>query len=127
MAIKDGMMKMALNVVIRKINKRVNMSDVLSKYNADGRTMVVIITDLGENSGFSVANGKLVSGTIDDPTCMVSLTKNILGAILTNKITHQQAFLLGEVTVTSDERLRDGIVLNKIFDEMKNSIVMKQE
>jgi putative sterol carrier protein len=85
--------------------------------------MTVVISDLGEGTGFSIVNGVLESGNIDDPTCVVCLTKDTLAAILTSKITQQQAFLMGGVDITGNDRLRDSIVLNRIFDEMKSVIV----
>lgn len=123
--IQNMIIKRALDAVIKKINSNIDMGEVMSKYNADdGRTMVVAITDLGEDSGFSVVNGKLMSGIIENPTCTVFMSKNVLGAILTNKLTHSQAFLLGEIDIRSDAKLRDSIVLNRIFKEMKDTKIL---
>lgn len=123
MSIKDGMIAMVLMTVIKKINNNFDVSELIHTYNADGRTMTIVITDLNEGTGFSVADGVLKSGDIDNPTCAVRMTKDTLAAILTDKITHQQAFLMGSVDVISNERLRDSIVLNKIFNEMKEIVV----
>lgn len=123
MTIKDGMIKMVLRTVIKKINKNFDMTDIMDKYEADGRTMSIIITDLGEGTGFSVTNGVLVAGNLENPTCVVKMKKDILAAIITNKITQQQAFLMGGVDIRSNERLRDSIVINRIFGEMKGIIV----
>ena len=123
MTIKDGMIKMVLRTVIKKINKNFDMTDIMDRYEADGRTMSIIITDLGEGTGFSVTKGVLVAGNIDNPTCTVKMKKDILAAIITNKITQQQAFLMGGVEISSNERLRDSIVINRIFGEMRGIIV----
>ena len=123
MTIKDNMIKMVLRTVIKKINKNFDMTDIMDKYKADGRTMSIVITDLGEGTGFSVANGVLVDGNLENPTCVVKMKKDILAAIITNKITQQQAFLMGGVDISSNERLRDSIVINRIFDEMKGIII----
>ncbi len=120
MAIQDRLILGALNAIINKINKNIDMGGVFNKYNADERrTMVVHITDLGENSGFSVIDGRLQSGTIENPTCVVFMTKSTLAAIITGKMTHDQAFLLGQIEIRSESRMRDSIVLTRILNEMK--------
>lgn len=123
MPIKDAMIGMVLKTVIKRINKNFDVSNVIDAYNADGRTMTIIISDLDEGTGFSIVNGVLESGNIDNPTCVVRMTKDTLAAVLTSKITQQQAFLMGGVDITGNDRLRDSIVLNRIFDEMKGVIV----
>ena len=125
MAIKDAMIAMVLNTVINRINNNFDMNQLLHEYNAEGRTMTVIVTDLGEGTGFSVVDGALSAGNLDESTCRVSMSKAVLAAVVTNKMTQQQAFLMGEVKIESNERLRDSIILNKIFDEMKEVIVKK--
>jgi putative sterol carrier protein len=123
MTIKDAMIGLVLKTVVNRVNNSFDLNKVLDRYNADGRTMMVIITDIGEGTGFSIVNGTLVSGAIENPTCTVRMTKDILAAIVTNKLSQQQAFLMGGVDIESNERLRDSIVLNKIFDEMRGVIV----
>ena len=123
MAVNDFMIALVLKKVIKRINNNFDITDVLKDYNASGRTMSVVITDLNEGTGFSVVDGVLTAVHVDEPTCTVTLTKDTLAAIVTNKITQQQAFLMGGVDIISSERIRDSIILNRIFDEMKETIV----
>ena len=125
MSIKDNMIKMVLKKILKKVNNNFDMTELMNKYKADGRTMSVVVTDLGEGTGFSISDGILIDGSIENPTCTVHVTREILAAIITNKITQQQAFLMGGVLIKSNERLRDSIILNRIFDEMKDIIVKR--
>lgn len=123
MGIRDTLIKAVILGMIRRANDKHDMQEVLEEHSADGRTMSIIITDIDDGYGFNVTNGKIVTGSIDNPTCIVSMDKQTFSAIATGKLTPSQAFFRNNLTVDGNEWLRDSIVVNKIFDEIKDTMM----
>lgn len=124
--IKDTLIKQVINAMVRRANEKYDMRDILNKYNATGRTMSIVISDLEDGYGFNVKDGKLTLEDISNPTCVISMNKATFSAIATNKITNTQAFLMDSVKVVGDNWLRDALVINKIFDELKGTMLKRE-
>lgn len=123
--IRDRLIKEVINGMVRRANEKYDMKEVLDKYNATGRTMSIVISDLDDGYGFNVKDGKLTLEDIVSPTCVISMNKATFSAIATNKITNTQAFLMDSVKVVGDNWLRDALVVNKIFDELKGTMLKR--
>ena len=119
------MIKAVIVGMVRRANEKHDMQEVLSEHGADGRTMSIIITDIDDGYGFSVENGNIVTASIDNPTCIVSMDKKTFSAIVTSKITPTQAFFRNNIIIDGNEWLRDSIVINKIFEEIKGTMLNK--
>lgn len=124
--IKDTLIKQVINAMVRRANEKYDMREILNKYNATGRTMSIVISDLEDGYGFNVKDGKLTLEEIVSPTCIISMNKTTFSAIATNKITNTQAFLMDSVKVVGDNWLRDALVINKIFDELKGTMLKRE-
>lgn len=120
MALSDALVKKVVEVMLGTANKNMDFNNVLKTYNAAGRTMLLQITDIGDGVGFGVADGMLCNtDMITEPTCIVNLNKSIFSSIVTGKVTHQQAFFMGEVEIIGNDWARDSIILSKIFTRIK--------
>lgn len=125
--IKDALIKRVINAMVGRANEKFDMNEVLEKYSATGRTMSIIISDLDDGYGFNVKDGKLTLEDIVSPTCLISMNKATFSAIATGKITQTQAFLMDSVKIVGDNWLRDSLVINKIFDELKGVMLKRGE
>lgn len=123
--IKDSILKQVIQAMVNRANNKFDMTEVMNKYNAEQRTMNVVITDLDDGYGFAVVGGRMVLTNVDSPTCVISMTKKTFSAIVTGKISQTQAFLMDSVIVTGNSWLRDAIVINKIFDELRDTMLRK--
>ena len=120
MSLTDALVQKAVEVMLLTANRSMNFNKVLKEYNAAGRTMLLQITDIGDGCGFGVVDGKLCDmRAISEPTCVVNLNKSTFSSIVTSKITHQQAFFMGEVEIIGADWARDSIILSKIFTRIK--------
>lgn len=120
MALTDALVKKAVEIMLITANTSIDFSKVIKEYNAAGRTMLLQITDIGDGVGFGVADGRLCdTDAITEPTCIVNLNKSIFSSIVTGKMTHQQAFFMGEVEIIGNDWARDSIILSKIFTRIK--------
>lgn len=123
--VKDELIKQVIQAMISRANSRFDMEEVLKKYSAENRTMNIIITDLGDGYSFAVNDGKMIISSVENPTCIVSMNKQTFSAIATGKVTQSQAFLMDAVNIKGKDWLRDSIVLNKIFEEIK-AVMLKR-
>ncbi len=123
--IKDSLLKQVIQAMVNRANNKFDMQEMMNKYSAEQRTMNVIITDLDDGYGFAIIGGKMVLTNVEDPTCVISMSKKTFSAIVTGKISQTQAFLMDSVVVTGNSWLRDAIVINKIFDELKDTMLRK--
>lgn len=123
--IKDSLLKQVIQAMVNRANNKFDMQEMMNKYSAEQRTMNVIITDLDDGYGFAIMGGKMVLMNVEDPTCIISMSKKTFSAIVTGKINQTQAFLMDSVVVTGNSWLRDAIVINKIFDELKDAMLRK--
>lgn len=123
--IKDSLLKQVIQAMVNRANNKFDMQEMMNKYSAEQRTMNVIITDLDDGYGFAIMGGKMVLMNVEDPTCVISMSKKTFSAIVTGKINQTQAFLMDSVVVTGNSWLRDAIVINKIFDELKDAMLRK--
>ena len=124
--IKDMIIKKVVHSMVKRANDSFNMQELLMKYSADGRSMAVLITDIQDGFGFNIIDGQMAMDMVDDPTCVVSMDKKTFSAIVTGKVTQSQAFLMDSLQITGDSWLRDSIVLSKIFDELKDTMLKKR-
>lgn len=122
-SLRDNLIKAVIVGMVRRANEKHDMQEVLSTHGADGRTMSIVITDIDGGYGFSVENSKIVTSSIENPTCIVSMDKKTFSAIVTNKITPTQAFFRNNIIIDGNDWLRDSIVVNKIFDEVKDAML----
>lgn len=125
MALKDVIVLSLMNKIVERINgsNTLTINEVLEAYGATGRTMCMTITDIGDGITLTVDDGVMSLEDFDEsvvPTCVVAMNKNTFAAILTNKISHSDAFLRGQMQIVGDNWLRDSVILGKIFEEMKN-------
>lgn len=125
--IKDSLIKSVIQAMVRRANDKFDMREVLEKYNATGRTMQIVITDLDDGYGFNVSDGKLTLNEVPNPTCIISMNKATFSAIATQKLTQTQAFLMDSLKVEGNNWLRDSLVINKIFEELRTSMLTKQK
>jgi len=123
--IKDMLIKKVVRAMVSRANDSFNMQEVLEKYSADGRSMAILITDIQDGFGFNIIDGQMAMDTLDDPTCVVSMDKKTFSAIVTGKVTQSQAFLMDSLQITGSSWLRDSIVLSKIFDELKDTMLKR--
>lgn len=125
MTLKDKIVLSLMNKIVERINSsaKLTINDVLDSYGATGRTMCISITDIGDGVTLKVEDGAMSLDDFDEsftPTCIVAMNKNTFAAILTNKLSHSDAFLRGALQIVGDNWLRDSVILGKIFDEMKD-------
>lgn len=123
--IKDSLLKQVIQAMVNRANNKFDMQEIMNKYSAEQRTMQVVITDLDDGYGFAVVGGKMILTNVDSPTCVVSMSKKTFSAIVTGKISQTQAFLMDSVVVTGNSWLRDAILINKIFGELKDTMLRK--
>ena len=123
--IKDSLIKQVVQGMVSRANAKFDMHQVMQKYSAEGRTLNFIITDLDDGYGFAIVDSRMVLTNVLNPTCLVSMEKRTFSAIVTGKISQTQAFLMDEIKVVGTNWLRDSIVINKIFDELKNVMLKR--
>jgi putative sterol carrier protein len=123
--LKDLLIKKVVHVMVKRANDSFDMQELLEKYSADGRSMAILITDISDGFGFNIADGQMVMDAIEKPTCVVSMDKKTFSAVVTGKVTQSQAFLMDSLQITGDNWLRDSIVLSKIFDELKDTMLKR--
>jgi len=124
--IKDNLLRQVIIAMVRRVNEGHNMDELLKKYNAEGRTVVILIKDLEGGFGMSVHDGKLHIGAIENPTCIVEMDKQTFSAIATGKLDPSQAFLMDRIKIDGSSWLRDSIILTKIFAEVKKQALKKR-
>ena len=124
--IKDLIIKKVVQAMVKRANDNYNMQEVLEKYSAGGRSMAILITDIQDGFGFNIIDGQMVMDILENPTCGVSMDKKTFSAIVTGKITQSQAFFMNSLQITGDNWLRDSIVLSKIFDELRDTMLTKK-
>lgn len=123
--IRDLIIKKVVHSMVKRANDNFDMQDVLEKYSAGGRSMAILITDIDDGFGFNIIDGKMAMETIENPTCVISIDKKTFSAIVTGKITQSQAFLMDSLQISGDNWLRDSIVLSKIFEELKGTMLKR--
>lgn len=123
--IKDLIIKKVVHAMVNRANDSFDMQELLNKYSADGRSMAILITDIQDGFGFNIVEGQMAMEAIENPTCVVSMDKKTFSAIVTGKISNSQAFLMDSLQISGDDWLRDSIVLNKIFNELKDTMLKR--
>lgn len=123
MSIQDSIIKLAIRKVIKKSNENLDFNEIITKngsLNDLDKKLVVIITDMEDNTGLGIQNGKLTEvEKVEKPDTVFSMTKNTFSSIILNKIDHRQAYFMGAIEADGDNWVRDSILLGKIFDEIK--------
>lgn len=123
--IKDLIIKKVVHAMVNRANDSFDMQELLNKYSADGRSMAILITDIQDGFGFNIVEGQMAMEALENPTCVVSMDKKTFSAIVTGKISNSQAFLMDSLQISGDDWLRDSIVLNKIFNELKDTMLKR--
>ncbi len=127
MTLQDSIIKLAIRKVIKKSNENLDFDAIITKNGSIGdldKKLVVRITDMEENTGLGIQEGKLVEvEKVLNPDTVFSMSKNTFSSIIMNKVDHRQAYFMGAIEADGENWVRDSILLGKIFDEIKR--VMK--
>lgn len=124
--IRDSVIKMAIRKVIRMSNEKLDFSGLILSSGAESdlhKKLVVRITDMSDNTGLGIKDGKLVEiGEVENPDTVFSMTKNVFSSILLNKLDHKQAYFMGALDADGEDWVRDSLLLGRVFDEIKKVI-----
>ena len=124
--IQDTIVKKAISRIISESNSKIDFDYLISSIgsvNDTNKKLVVRITDMNENVGLGIQEGKMVEvSKVTDPDTIFSMDKNTFSNIILNKVDSGQAFLMGAIQSDGKNWLRDSILLEKVFKEIKRVI-----
>ncbi len=122
MGLRDEIIKRVLKKIIEKSNNKLDINTIVTESGTSSdvyKKMVIRITDLGDNAGLGIMNGKVVEiNEIDNPDSVVSMDKKTFSAIILKKVDHRQAYWMGAIEIDGKNWVRDAIVIGKVFDKM---------
>lgn len=127
MTIQDSILKKVIEAMISRANAKFDMNDIMKSYQAESRTVNIVITDIQDGYGFGIRDGSIVLDTIDNPTCVMSMNKKTFSAIITGKLSNSQAFFMNLMEITGNDWLRDSIAINKIFELLKDTMLKRNK
>lgn len=126
MSLTDSIIKMAIRRVIKTSNSKIDFTELITKTGSltdVSKKLVIRITDMEENTGIGIQEGKLVEiEKVSKPDTIFSMDKNTFSSILLGKIDHRQAYFFGVIDCDGANWIRDSILLGKIFDEIKKAM-----
>lgn len=130
MSLQDSIVKGAIKAVIKRSNENIDFTELIMKTGSQSdvdKKLIVRITDMGENTGLGIQDGKLVEiEKVIKPDTIFSMDKNTFSSIVLGKIDHRQAYFVGAVDCDGANWVRDSILLGKIFDEIKKVMGVKK-
>lgn len=129
-AIQDTLIKIAIRKVIKDSNSKIDFAELIAKTGSQtdvDKKLVVRITDMDDNTGLGILDGKLVEvEKVEKPDTIFSMNKNTFSSILLGKIDHRQAYFIGAIECDGANWVRDSILLGKVFDEIKKAMSVKK-
>jgi len=130
MSLPDGIIQLVIKKVISKSNEKIDFDSLISNigsiHDVD-KKLVIRITDMKVATGLGIQDGKMIElEKVDKPDTVFSMDKNSFSAIILNKLDHRQAFFLGAIEADGENWIRDGVLLGKVFDKIREVMGTKK-